>query len=303
MPAWEKQLIAVFGVLALVWAASVRGATITMHVHTWTDNPGGTGVMVPGDPLYYQIGVEVIDDDSNRGLATIVYDVMGDESVAGGYLLTPLTPADSGYRRTSYAPILHDVTDPMYVSFDPSFDGYNGGWGFDTAGLPTGGFVTVTPGAILSAGIAVPLTWTADLNPIYPGLQPYARQGVGQGVYTFPLSDPMVGGMQGGFGQVLDNDGTGGPIRPGDGTWLMQEGVIDTSAWLPQTYDFDLIPTAGAVYDATLDYNYDLIGFRVNVPGGEMVGTGFSFTLLPEPVGAALLVLAAAALWRRRVIG
>jgi hypothetical protein len=255
--------------------------------------------MLPGDPLYFQIGVEVVDDGSNAGLATIVYDVISFEAMAEKYQLAPLTPAASGYDRITGTQTLRNVTEPMYVPVNSgSTVGYYGGWGFDTAGLPTGGNVTDVPGMIGGAVLAAPLTWTADTGPVFAGLQPKARLGVGQGTYTFPADDLHLAGLQGGFGQRLSNLDN---IIEGDGTWLMQEGVIDTSGWLPQTYNFGVNPTVGAVFDPTLDYSQDMGGgFRVNVPAQEMAGASFSFTLVPAPAGLVMLLAGGLGLLRRR---
>jgi hypothetical protein len=155
---------------------------------------------------------------------------------------------------------------------------YNGGWGFDYSGLPTGGDATSTPGALLGAALAAPLTWTADQDHSWPGLQPEARLGVGLGIYVFPEMDPVLGGLPGGFGQDLSN--ARNPVE-GDGTWLMQEGVIDTSGWRPSEYHFELNPTLGAVFSPTLDYSQDQGGgFRISVEEQDMAGDTFTFRLL-----------------------
>jgi hypothetical protein len=278
-------------------APQIDAAIITLKVHTWTDYPAGVDAMVPGDLLYYQVGVEVLDDGSNFGLTDIVYDLLGSESVAHGYQLSPLTPAASGYAEDpsgNPVPGLRSVTQPMYVDYGTTgeSDWYYGGWGFDNFGLPTGGNVTETPGAILDAALRAPLIWIADVAPYWSPLHPCARLGVGHGLYRFPepwtswpLSgeppggDPVLHGLQGGFGQDLSN--MYNPIE-GDGTWLIHEGLIDTSGWQPQEYHFDLVPTLGSVFSPTLDYWQDQYGFRISVDEQDMAGTSFSFRLLSE---------------------
>jgi len=226
-----------------------------------TGGPGLPGVRAMYE-IFFQVAVAVdpnaVHPEGNNGLATIVYDVLPNECMTCGcpeVYFNPMQDAYSGWSENPYGGpgVLRRVSDPMYVDSGTTvYAGYNGGWGFDNSGLPTGGN-TDTMGEIHSAGMLAPLIWTADVNATYPGLQPYVRQGVGHGTYTFPDADPVVGGMTGGFGQVLDNYG------PGDGHWLFQEGTIDcTGVWeVGCCYGWDIIGTAAAVYSPSIDYNYD----------------------------------------------
>ena len=90
-------------------------------------------------------------------------------------------------------------------------------------------------------------------------------------------------------------------IIEGDGHWLMFRSTIDTSGWAAGTdYGWNVVPTNGAVFSPTVDYNYDQGGgFRIPVYANDMTGDSFAFILIPEPTGA-LVLLAAAALFRRR---
>lgn len=242
----------------------------------------------------------------NLGLATIVYDVMPNECMTCGcpdVYFNAMTDANSGWSDTPGFPALNVVSAPMYTnSGTTAYPGYNGGWGFDNAQLPTGGN-TDTVQEIHGAGMLAPLTWQADVNPIHDGLQPYVRQGVGHGIYTFPAADPIVGGMQGGFGQVLDNTGTGGPILPGDGHWLLQEGLLPCTAnWEAGCcYGWDVDPSTAAVYTPTMDYNSDIGGgFRIAIPGANLEGDSFCFCIIPEPASIGLLLIGGLSLIRRR---
>jgi len=302
------------GVVAVgVMALSAQAETITLYVNAYSQSGNPLNALDPGDTVIYEVAVGVDPNgghaQGNLGAATITYDVESALAIAKGYWLTDtgleggvstLTPIESGWSDTPGFPALAQVTAAMYTdSGTTAYAGYNGGWGFDNAGLPTGGQVTAA-GAITSAGMLAPLTWAADVNPNVAGLQPYVRQGVGHGIYTFPAEDPIVGGMQGGFGQVLDNSGTGGPVLPGDGKWLFHRGTIDTSLggargnWDVGTYDFEILPRSSAVYSPTVDYNSDLGGgFRISILGSDRLGDSFSFTLIPEPTTLGVLVLGA----------
>ena len=281
-------------------------STITLVVDVFSESGDAIDQLLPGDQVHFQVGVDVAGDSD--GLATIVYDVFGAEAVNKGYLLNPMLDAFSGFANSG-----DDVADPglgfeAVVSFAyynplPGTNSisaeYGGGWGFDRAGLPGGGDVTSNPGDIEAAGATAPLTWTADTHAAIAGEQPLSRPGVGNGAFTFGADDPSLGGVQGGFG-FLHNVNTG-DTTPGGGEWIIQTGHIDTTGWSPGTYAFNIDPTAGAVYDGTLDYTTDIAGgFRVDVPSNDMTGTSFSFTIIPEPATLGLLLLGGLSMVRRR---
>ena len=287
-------------VLAGVSVSGVRAATITLSVNPTTDGANGLDRLLPGDTVWFQIGVAV--DNSvvdNNGLATLVYDVIAQQPTPQ---LSGMLDAFSGFSNDGT-----DVPNPgvgraanvsnnFYTQSNNSVSPrYGGGWGF-TQGLPVGGDVTTSPGDIISTGVTASLTWTADTHPNIPGLQPFTRPLVGVGAFTFGVDDPLLGGVQGGFGFDITF-----PNQPGDGSWIIREAHIDTTAWVAGTYSFDVNPTAGAVYDGTLDYTIDMAGgFRVNVPTSDMTGASFSFTIIPEPATMGLLLAAGLALIRRR---
>ncbi|UCG32322.1 MAG: PEP-CTERM sorting domain-containing protein [Phycisphaerales bacterium] len=300
------KLTSVTPLAAVLWSASgALGAAIDISAYAWTDSPGGLSAVVPGDAVHYQIGVAVDPDFDplgrpqvvNRGLATIVYDMISLEAEAQGIGIDFHEFAESGYANYGESPIA-DTSYAMYETGDGTAPHYRGGWGFDVATDKAGGDPWIRPGSIIGAGGLLPLTWAADMDPLLAGLQPFARLDVGHGVYTFPDDDPVLAGLQGGFGMFISDPDN---IVEGDGTWVIKKGHIDTTAWAPGTYNYDLIPTHGALLSGTADYNQDLGGgFRVLVDPADMTGDSFAFTIIPEPATAALLLLAAAAAMRRR---
>ncbi|UCG32494.1 MAG: hypothetical protein JSU68_12610 [Phycisphaerales bacterium] len=284
-------------------STSVRAETIALHVNAYSVNGTPLSDLVPGDVVVYELAVSVDSSAAggNLGLASIVYDVVCSQATTAGYWLTELQLVESGFAEfpDGSPGALRDVGQAMYMdSGTTAYAGYNGGWGFDNSGLPSGGDATLSPGLVSAAGILAPLTWTADVNPSYPGQQPYARLGVGIGPNIIPAEDPAAGGMFGGFGQDLSN--VANPI-PGDGHWIFQRGQIDTSGWSFGTYDFQIAGVSGAVFDATLDYNQDQQGgFRVSVLSSDIAETSFSFSIpIPEPPVMVLFLLGGLTAYRR----
>ena len=307
--------IAVLGFMTM----SAQAGTIDLIVNAYATQPDLSVVPIdtkctdgvltgiePGSIVTYEIAVAVDDTvDStvpgNRGLATIVFDVERCFGVPTGYTMNFIQAAESGFSELpdgSAGPV-RDITTALYVdSATTSYSGYNGGWGFDNSGLPIGGNVTASMGDVLGAGSLMPLTWTADVNAVYPGFQPYSRLDVGIGAYTFGAGDPAAAGLQGGFGQDLSNAAS---VVPGDGHWLMFRSTIDTSGWDAGNYGWEANPTNGAVYTPTLDYDMDQGGgFRIAVDEADMAGDSFAFFLVPEPASLGLLLVGGMALIRRR---
>ena len=301
-----RPAIIVLPILLLALASSTQGSIIDMRIHAWTDNPAGLTQLLPGDPVRYQVGFFVDPDADplgrpdvgNRGLATLVYDVISLEAEAQGIGIDPHWFVESGYANYAALP-LADTSNAMYETGDGTAPHYRGGWGFDGKLDVAGGNTMTRPGSVLGSGAFLPLTWDADVDPLAPGLQPHARIDVGHGAYIFPSEDPVLGGLQGGFGMSISDPDN---IVEGDGTWVIMQGYINTTTWAPGTYNYDLIPTNGAVLSGTADYNQNLGGgFRVAVYPEDMSGDSFAFTIIPEPATAALLLLAATAVIRRRI--
>ena len=313
---------ALFSLVTLVTAtAAVQAQTIGMVVNAYatyggkvTPIPTKCGdaeltPVAPGSEITYEFAM-VVDPgaahpEGNMGLATIVFDVLRCDPASTDYVMNYMTAAETGYAELPDGSpgALRNFTNAMYIdSGSTGYPGYNGGWGWDSSGLPLGGDVTDSPGDILGAGMLAPLTWDADVNSTYPGNQPFAPLGIGHGTYTFPADDPACGGLQGGFGQDLSNS-LG--IVEGDGHWLMWRSTIDTSDWSEEDWNADygwyISPTNGAVYSPTADYSQDHGGgFRIAVAAEDMVGDSFAFFLTPEPGTIGLMVLCGAAGIRRR---
>jgi len=265
--------VAVSAVIVSVLTISAPAALVEMVVCGLdTTNPGDLSQLRPGDLIEFWVGVRVDPDfggpSANVGAATVIYDLRCPETEAGGYLLLGMEDARAGYSED--AP---QISDPLYIASTPC-PGCFGGWGFDSGGMPTGGDLTSIPGAILGASVMAPMFWVADVNPLCSGLQPNALQGVGHEPYVFPPDDPQQLGCP-------DNwDAGGEPVPPGDGTWIIQYGLLDTTGWAPQTYHFTVSPTSVALYDASVDYTHDQFGgFLMNVAPADMQAAAFSLTL------------------------
>jgi len=308
--------IAVLGFMTM----SAQAGTIDLIVNAYATAPDssvvpilsktGDAVLTPvpvGSVITYEIAVAVDDSagstaPGNLGMATVVFDVLN-AGACSGYQMPYITAAESGYAEAGQNLVgpLRTTVDLQYQdSGTTAYPGYNGGWGFDNAGIPIGGNTTTSLCDVLGAGaLAVPLGWLADVNPSYPGLQPKARLGVGIGTYMFGADDPSdANGKMGGFGQDLSNANN---VIPGDGHWMMFRSQIDVSGWSSGQYGWDVVPTNGAVFSPTVDYNVDVTGgFRIAVFSDQMGGDSFSFFLVPEPASLGLLLIGGLALIRRR---
>ena len=189
-----RMLSLVMAIVALTVAPG-RAETIALDVNAYSASGTPLTSLVAGDIVIYELAVSVDSSAAggNLGLASIVYDVSSTQAAAAGYWLTELQLVESGFAELpggSPGP-LRDVGDPMYVdSGTTAYAGYNGGWGFNNSGLPSGGDVTLTPGLVSAAGILAPIIWTADVNSSYPGQQPFTRLGVGVGLNVIPNQDP-----------------------------------------------------------------------------------------------------------------
>jgi hypothetical protein len=283
------RMLVVSGLAIAVTAWSASAATITLYANVYSPDNPDVKLLKPGDRVIWEVAVGVVDDGSNMGLASLVYDITSNAPQSPLYTLGLATEVESGWN-TDGLPMLNNVKSAYYTPMNTSLmPGYNGGWGFDAAGLPTGGNNTTKPGSLIGAGTFAPLSYLADVNPGYPGQQPNARLGVGHGTYTFPADDSVLNGHIGGFGMDITNTGN---IVDGDGHWIFQRGEIDTSGWALGDYNFDVAATSGAVFKGSLDYTQDHEGgFREVVPASEMVPTSFNIRLIPEPMTLGLMVL------------
>ncbi len=81
-------------VLAGVLVSSGRAATITLSVNPTTDGAGGLARVVAGDLVWFEVAVDVTVAASNNGLATLVYDVIAQQTTPQ---LSGMLDAFSGY--------------------------------------------------------------------------------------------------------------------------------------------------------------------------------------------------------------
>ena len=288
-------------------ALQAQARAVDLLVNPYHEGGTPLNALVPGDEVSFQVGVSVdptYDPEGmgnvNQGLAALVYNMFGSQAQTAGYFLGDpvtggsITEAFSGYDYTGA--IQSTTKHAMWNEPAPTgVSGYNAGWGFDTGGLPSNGAAT-EPGIIKGAGlVAAPFGVKGDVRPHWPGNQQNMRLGVGHGTYTAHGDDGVLpDGFVMGFGQDLPN-------IEGDGTWMLQEGVIDTSGWAPGTYDFVLTGTSVEVLAGDMDFNVDQgTDYSKTVPEEERGAASFSITLIPEPTTLGLVMLAGVALVRRR---
>jgi hypothetical protein len=307
-----NRIIVALAVIAVCTAGAQMSQAATIGVFgnvSHQPTPGGGAATKANGPnlvidnsvnpfVRYQIAVRVSEGD-NQGLSQVVYDVVSPAAKAKGYFFGTMQREASGYNNYNGPSMLQDISAQNYdvsdITVSPNVT-YGGGWGYTNSGLPHGGNNGVNPGTILGAGDSLPLTWSGDLGPTVPGNQTFARIGIGQGNYAAPAEDPVIGGTTLGFGYDVAN-----AAGTGDGSWVMHYGILDTTGWDKQTYVFVVTTTAGNVLKSGVDLTQPQGGgFREAVTGSDLIGTTFSFTLVPEPTCLSLLALGGLALIRRR---
>jgi hypothetical protein len=303
-------------------AGSASAATMQLDVKGWwQSSPGGgiasrvysdSGIVIDQSVnpfLRYEVAVQVANSPSGdtEGAAGIVYDIDIPQAAANNYFLSTNVMADAGYNNAGGPAMLRNVGVAAYDTAQPT-DGvtapnYSGGWGFTNSGLPVGGSVA-NPGKVFGAGTSLPLTWSGDNAPANAGIQSFALLGVGLpgNPNVGRPEDPNLSGTTLGFGYDIANQ-----VGTGDGAWVAMAALLDVSTWAPGVYDVILTPTAGnylRTNDAgggTIDYSQPIgAGFRASFVGGEMTGSQFRFTIIPEPASLSLLALVGLALIRRR---
>jgi hypothetical protein len=298
--------IALFGALAQVSTAATIGLAANVR---WQSSPGGgnatvtNGTNVNVDSLanpFLWIDIAVTSSEGDhQGVSQVVYNVVSQEAKSKGYFLNAADRTSSGYNNFGGPASVQTVLAAAYDSPQPSVPpaNYSGGWGWTNSGLPHGGNTLGNPGSVIGAGDSLPLTWSGDNAPLIPGIQSFARIGVGQGAYTSNNDDgALADGTQQGFGYDVVNQ-----VGTGDGSWWFHSILIDTTGWDKQTYTFTLTTTAGNVLNSNADLSQPLGGgFRQAVVGSDLQGTTISFTLIPEPGTLGLVLMGGLALIRRR---
>ena len=214
-----------------------------------------------GGQVAYSVSVEIADVESDG------FDSQGVHGV-GWHLFT-----DTGAARPVSEPALTGetgwlgpaiVTDARYDHRGGGFDPFVGGYGYRPTQLGSGfrGNGYGDGDDLLDIFGTLPLTWTADVDPDYPGLQPLALAGVGIGE------------------------------RPVGGAWLLAQGLFSYPA-APGEYTIDLVPIFGTFIVPGLDLTQDHAGGVIGAFEPEQVlGDSFSFVVVPEP-GAGLFLIAA----------
>ncbi len=235
---------------------------------------GSLNAVPPGTWIRYEIGVEVSND--NQGFAVVVFRVESPELAAANFFFDPIEAVESGYANSGSPPPLRSIAAFQYLPTDQTGGdpAYNGGWGLTNSGLPMEGSYN-SPGLINAAGTSMPLTWRADTAPNIAGFQPESRLGIGLGQCQMSPYDPVNPNMVGGFGQDLVNG------VPGDGSWVLFRGWIDTSSLPEGTYNVTVHPTNGSVIKADSDMTVDWPNtqYRLVLGAGDLQDDSFAFTV------------------------
>ena len=222
--------------------------------------PAGVGGQVP-----YTVSVEIADAESDgfdsQGVHGVAWHLFTDTGAAPPMSQAALT-GETGWVGPA------TVDDPRNSRLGGALDPFVGGYGF--ADQLTGAFRGLNNGDDLTdIGATLPLIWVADVDPDYPGLQPFAMAGVGIGE------------------------------RPAGGAWLLAQGLFNYPE-APGAYTIDLVPIFGNFILPDLDLTQDQAGgvFAAFEPE-QVFGDSFSFVVVPEP-GAGSCLIAALTLLRRR---
>lgn len=281
--------------MAVVLVGVLPASAVTVNIDVDVDPNVDLANVQPGDVIPYRVNVEVSLFD-NQGLHLLGFDVRTDTGVPQSQLRLAEGEFDG-----------FTIDGALWDQFK-GIPFFNGGWGADNAGLPTGG--NPQDDDVLGAGTSLGLTWDADINDNpADGYQPIRRPGIGQGEFL---------GWNGGAGDPWDDpkwppgDFDGLPIRDGfDGDgfseWTWMVGEIRAPD-VPGTYHVDFVPVAANVIKAGIDLQIDWPNDQgtwiqqLNFQTGDDVVTGdsFQFTVIPEPATLSLLGLAGLALIRRR---
>jgi len=236
-----------------------------------------------GERIPYEVYIQIVDVEGNgrdsQGLASFTFDIMSNTGISTGPAAFSRTRTTGPATTTIISPKWRPGVYPNYVPFNTSGLGFNG--------IADTGNPTSRPGSILGIGASIPVTWDADIDHEFPGLQPHAMHNAGWGTP----------------GEALDVGGS--PILDPRGKWYLVKGQV-AAPFTPGQYSVQLGygslggTIAALMISPAADLNFDITGAGLVVSATNIYGDSFSFQVIPEPGSVVLVPLAAAAVTVRR---
>ena len=270
---------------ALLFGASAAADTITLNVDD-TDPAGGganpnLGTYAPasGAVIGYEtwVAIDPAHDahgegvaPSSQGLALFTFDVATNTGIMQPAMSFSKTRTSGGTSIT-----LCNWVGPYAIHVS----------GFGFTGTSFAGNSSSTIGWVKGPGAGMTPNWVPDVDTYYtPGLQPAALHNIGFG------SPPGV-----------DVGGNTTPAAQARDSWYLMSGEINVPDE-PGTYSVEIIPLSINVIQPDADLNSELssylIGWSDN--GDIVVGSSFTFTVIPEPATLSALLFGIAGLTARR---